>query len=43
MTLWLALLAAGVLIAEYLIYGRDVSALLRVVRAHMDRTGVRAA
>ncbi len=40
---WLALLGAAVLLAEYLIYGRDTSALLRVVRAHMDRTGERAA
>ncbi len=45
---WLALLGAAILIAEYLIYGRDVSALLRVMRAHMDRsaesvTGGRAA
>lgn len=35
---WLALLGAGILLAEYLIYGRDTSALLRVVRAHMERT-----
>jgi hypothetical protein len=34
---WLALLGAGVLLAEYLIYGRETSALLRVVRAHMER------
>jgi len=40
---WLALLGAAALVAEYLIYGRDVSALLRVVRAHMDRSGERAA
>jgi hypothetical protein len=40
---WLALIGAGLLVAEYLIYGRDVSALLRVVRAHMDRSGERAA
>jgi hypothetical protein len=32
------LLGTAVLLAEYLIYGRDVSALLRVVRAHMDRS-----
>jgi hypothetical protein len=34
---WLALLGAGLLLAEYLIYGRETSALLRVVRAHMER------
>ena len=40
---WLALLGAAALVIEYLIYGRDVSALLRVVRAHMDRSGDKAA
>jgi hypothetical protein len=40
---WLALLGAAVLLVEYLIYGRDMSALLRVVRAHMNRSGERAA
>jgi hypothetical protein len=34
---WLALLGGGLLLAEYLIYGRETSALLRVVRAHMER------
>jgi hypothetical protein len=34
---WLALLGAGVLLAEYLVYGRETSALLRVVRAHMEK------
>ena len=34
---WLALLGAAVLVLEYLIYGRETSALLRVIRAHMDR------
>ncbi len=34
---WLAVLGAGLLVAEYLIYGRETSALLRVVRAHMER------
>ena len=37
------LLGAAVLLFEYLIYGREVSALLRVIRAHMDRSGERAA
>jgi len=40
---WLAILGGAVLLVEYLIYGRDMSALLRVIRAHMDRTGERAA
>ncbi len=40
---WLALLGAAVLIVEYLIYGREMSALLRVIRAHMDRSAERAA
>ncbi len=40
---WLALLGGAVLLVEYLIYGRDMSALLRVIRAHMDREGERAA
>lgn len=34
---WLAVLGAGLLLTEYLIYGRETSALLRVVRAHMER------
>jgi hypothetical protein len=34
---WLAMLGAILLVAEYLIYGRETSALLRVVRAHMER------
>ena len=34
---WLAVLGAVLLVAEYLIYGRETSALLRVVRAHMER------
>lgn len=34
---WLALLGAAVLIAEYLIYGRETSALLRVIRARMEK------
>jgi len=40
---WLALLGTALLIIEYLLYGRDMSALLRVVRAHMQRSGERAA
>lgn len=34
---WLAVLGAALLLAEYLFYGRETSALLRVVRAHMER------
>jgi hypothetical protein len=34
---WLAMLGAALLLAEYLLYGRETSALLRVVRAHMER------
>jgi hypothetical protein len=40
---WLALLGAAVLLVEYLLYGREMSALLRVVRAHMERLGDKAA
>ena len=40
---WLALLGAAVLLVEYLLYGREMSALLRVVRAHMERRGDKAA
>ncbi len=36
---WLALLGAALLLLEYLLYGREMSALLRVVRAHMERAG----
>ncbi len=36
---WLALLGAAVLLVEYLLYGREMSALLRVVRAHMEKAG----
>jgi hypothetical protein len=34
---WLALLGAAALVIEYLLYGREISALLRVVRAHMEK------
>lgn len=34
---WLALLGALVLLVEYLLYGREMSALLRVIRAHMEK------
>ncbi len=34
---WLAVLGAAVLLLEYLLYGREMSALLRIVRAHMER------
>jgi hypothetical protein len=34
---WLALFGAAVLTIEYLLYGRETSALLRVVRAHMEK------
>jgi hypothetical protein len=40
---WLAVLGAAVLLVEYLLYGREMSALLRVVRAHMERRGDKAA
>lgn len=40
---WLAVLGAAVLLVEYLLYGRETSALLRVVRAQMNRSGERAA
>ena len=40
---WLALLGAAVLLVEYLLYGRETSALLRVIRAHMERPGDKAA
>jgi len=40
---WLAVLGAAVLLIEYLLYGREMSALLRVVRAHMERPGDKAA
>jgi hypothetical protein len=39
---WLAVMGAAVLLVEYLLYGRETSALLRVVRAHMQ-TGEKAA
>jgi len=34
---WLAALGAAVLLVEYLAYGREMSALLRVIRAQMNR------
>jgi len=40
---WLAVLGAALLLVEYLLYGRETSALLRVVRAHMERGGAKAA
>ena len=40
---WLAVLGAALLLIEYLLYGRETSALLRVVRAHMERGGAKAA
>ena len=40
---WLALLGGALLLVEYLLYGREMSALLRVVRAHMERRGDKAA
>lgn len=40
---WLAVLGAVVLLVEYLLYGRETSALLRVVRAHMEKGGEKAA
>ncbi len=36
---WLALSGAALLLFEYLLYGRETSALLRVVRAHMEKVG----
>jgi hypothetical protein len=36
---WLAVFGAAVLLLEYLLYGREMSALLRVVRAHMEKAG----
>ncbi len=40
---WLAGLGAAILLIEYLLYGREMSALLRVVRAHMEKVGSKAA